>query len=81
MLFNFFLGVSDVKLPTCTTVSEGHVISLTVRCDLDADLDNKVGSFRYMLASMFVNVIDIHVVALELIVSHTFLHVILFNLL
>ena len=32
-------------LPACTTVSEGHVISLTVKCDLDAELDNKVNSF------------------------------------
>ncbi len=36
------LGVSGVKLPSCTKVSEGHTISLTVKCDLDAELDNKV---------------------------------------
>ena len=44
-LFHFFLGVSDVKLPACTRVSEGHKISLTVKCDLDAELDNKVKKF------------------------------------
>ena len=40
----YFLGVSDIKLPACTTVSEGHKVSLTVKCDLDAELDNKVNS-------------------------------------
>ena len=30
---------------TCVSVDEGHLISLTVKFDLDAELDNKVGSF------------------------------------
>ena len=47
IFYLFFLGVSDVKLPACTTVSEGHKISLTVKCDLDAELDNKVSKTFY----------------------------------
>ena len=39
------LGVSDVKLPMWTSVCEGLIISLTVKCDLDAEMDNKVKSF------------------------------------
>ena len=34
--------MSEVNLPTCVTVGEGHVISLRV---LDAKRENKVGSF------------------------------------
>lgn len=56
------LGVSDVKLPACTSLSEGHKISLTVKCDLDAELDNKLmlceddyGN-KYMLKAVSSNV-------------------------
>lgn len=57
----FFLGVSDVKLPACTTVSEGHKISLTVKCDLDAELDNKVKSFIYNTCLNVFNLILVNV--------------------
>lgn len=49
----FFPGVSEVKLPACTTVSEGHQLRLTVKCDLDAELDNKVKSFINNNVSFF----------------------------
>ena len=39
----FFTGGSEVN--TCVSVGEGHSISLTVRFDFDAELDNKVSSW------------------------------------
>ena len=46
--FLLSLGVSDVLVRSFTTVSQGEVISLTVKGALNAELDSKVTTCLYM---------------------------------